>query len=318
VRLPSPGAFIRLAVAATLTAYILWKSDPGAVGHALAGADWAPVTIAVLLVLADRALMAYRWVALLCIVPASQRPPLAELMRVFFVSTFVGTFLPASVGGDVVRAYSVSKLNVAAADAIASVLMDRMLGVASLLLMGAAGLLLARDLASNAAILSGLAVTAALCLLMLLVIFSGRAAGLLAAAVARFPTAASGLAARVLDSVRRYAAHHEPLGGVLAGSIGVQALRVVQAYFLGQGLGITAPLSAYFAFVPLILLVMLLPVTINGIGTSQAAFVWFFARAGVEDAPAFALSVLFVALGLVGNLPGAVLYVWRRPPAPTA
>ena len=27
-------------------------------------------------------------------------------MRIFFVSTFVGTFLPASVGGDAVRAFS--------------------------------------------------------------------------------------------------------------------------------------------------------------------------------------------------------------------
>ena len=34
-------------------------------------------------------------------------------MRIFFVSTFVGTFLPASIGGDAVRAYSLAKLNVA-------------------------------------------------------------------------------------------------------------------------------------------------------------------------------------------------------------
>jgi hypothetical protein len=53
---------------------------------------------------------------------------------------------------------------------------------------------------------------------------------------------------------------------------------------------------------------MLLPVTFNGIGTSQAAFVWFFARAGVAAPAAFALSVLFVALGIVGNLPGGILY----------
>jgi hypothetical protein len=33
----------------------------------------------------------------------------------------------------------------------------------------------------------------------------------------------------------------------------------------------------------------------------------------VSTPSAFALSVLFVALGVVGNLPGAVLYVWRRP-----
>ena len=63
---------------------------------------------------------------------------------------------------------------------------------------------------------------------------------------------------------------------------------------------------------PLILLVMLLPVTFNGIGTSQAAFVWFFGRAGVAAPVAFALSVLFVALGVVGNLPGGFLYASGR------
>jgi glycosyltransferase 2 family protein len=91
-------------------------------------------------------------------------------------------------------------------------------------------------------------------------------------------------------------------------------LRIVQAYYLGRGLGIDAPAVAYFAFIPLILLVMLLPVTFNGIGTGQAAFVWFFAQAGVAAPQAFALSILFIALGIVGNLPGAILYA-SGPPA---
>ena len=55
-------------------------------------------------------------------------------------------------------------------------------------------------------------------------------------------------------------------------------------------------------------LVLLLPITINGLGTCQAAFVWSFGTVGVGAADAFALSVLFLALGIVGNLPGGVLY----------
>ena len=56
---------------------------------------------------------------------------------------------------------------------------------------------------------------------------------------------------------------------------------------------------------------MLLPVTFNGIGTSQAAFVWFFAQCR-RAAPRrrSRLSVLFVALGIVGNLPGGILYAF--------
>ncbi|PYR01881.1 MAG: hypothetical protein DMF97_06330, partial [Acidobacteria bacterium] len=92
----------RFIVAGGLTAYILWKIHPRAVLAAGAGADWRPIGIAILLVLVDRALMAYRWVVLLCTVEPASRPPLADVMRIFFVSTFVGTFLPASVGGDAV------------------------------------------------------------------------------------------------------------------------------------------------------------------------------------------------------------------------
>jgi hypothetical protein len=44
----------------------------------------------------------------------------------------------------------------------------------------------------------------------------------------------------------------------------------------------------------------------------NSAFVWAFAQVGVDPAKAFALSVLFIALGVVGNLPGGILYVTRR------
>jgi glycosyltransferase 2 family protein len=306
------GSAVRVLVAAGLTAYLLWKSHPRDVLAAAAGADWRPIALACLLVLADRALMAYRSLVLLCIVDSAQRPSFGAVMRVFFVSTFVGTFLPATVGGDAVRAYSLAKLNVRSGDAIASVFMDRMLGVASVLLMALAGLGLATDLLDNWTIVGALAIAGAACGLTLLLVFSARTAALASGLIQRAPQVLQRPLTGVLESVRRYRVHHGALTNVLLGSLGVQALRIVQAYYLGRGLGIGVPIGVYFAFVPLILLVMLLPVTVNGIGTSQAAFVWFFARAGVEPAPAFALSVLFVALGIVGNLPGGLLYATGR------
>ena len=300
-------------MAGGLTAYILWKSDPRAVLAATAGADWRPMAAAVLLVLVDRALMAYRWVVLLCTVDRALRPSLGALLRIFFVSTFVGTFLPASVGGDAVRAFSLAKLNVRGSDAVASVFMDRILGVASLLLMALVGLPLAREIAASTPILTALAAAGGLCVVTMLLIFSRRSARVAGRYIARLPFATVRDAGhRVLESIQKYSAYPRQLVNVLGCSIAVQVLRIVQAYFLGRGLGIDAPLTLYFAFIPLILLVMLLPVTFNGIGTSQAAFVWFFAQAGVGAATAFALSVLFVALGIVGNLPGGVLYALGR------
>jgi uncharacterized protein (TIRG00374 family) len=301
------GRIFRVLVAAGLTAYLLWRSDPSAVLAALAGTEWSWVVVVIALVLVDRALMAHRWIVLLCVVDPRQRPPLKRLLEIFFVSTFVGSFLPASVGGDAVRAYSVARERVSGADAVASVFMDRMLGVASLLIMAVPGLLLARDLASSGVVLLGLLVTAAACVATMTMIFSvGAAIGSLVAAVPVSRLQRSGRA--VIESIQRYARFHVQLLNVLGASILVQVFRVLQAYCLGRALGIPLGPGSYFAFVPVILLIMLLPITINGLGTSQAAFVWFFGRAGVPHAAAFTLSVLFVGLQIVGNLPGALLY----------
>ncbi len=307
------GGLLRLAIAAALVGYILFRSDPKAVWHELAHAATAPLLAAIALVLVDRAIMAYRWFVLLRPLEGENLPPFATILRIFFVSTFVGTFLPASVGADVVRAYSLSSHGVPTADSMASVFVDRMLGVLSVLLMALVGITLARDLATDRSVLLAVGTTAAACAVAAILIFSDTADALGERLIARLPwTRARQALASLVAAIRRYAAHHGALANVLGGSIAVQILRVVQAYYLGVAIGVTQPLVTYFALIPLILLIMFLPITANGIGTSQAMFVWLFGRAGTPPAESFALSVLFVALGIVGNIPGAVFYVGRR------
>jgi hypothetical protein len=164
-------------------------------------------------------------------------------------------------------------------------------------------------MARDPMVLTALAVTAIVCALTAIVVFSVRAERLVQQAAEWLPwEAGRALIVRLVSAMQVYAHRHGGLANVLLGSIGVQLLRIVQAYYLGLGLGIAQPITTYLAFIPVILLVMLLPVTINGLGTSQLAFVWAFAQAGVPGAQSFPLSVLFVALGVVGNLPGGVLY----------
>jgi uncharacterized protein (TIRG00374 family) len=300
--------WLRLAVAVGLLAYFLRISHPADIWAALKGARPWPILGAVALTLFDRALMAYRWLVLLSPVPDRDRPSLARLMRIFFVSTFMGTFLPASVGGDVVRAYALSRERVPLSLSAASVAMDRALGVVSILVLGAVSLLAAPAQAPRGVPIVMTLGTLA-CVGLAAVIFVEPVATLAGRILEALPGAAvRRLSGMLLDAVREYRFHHGALATVLGGSVAVQVLRVLQAWLLGVGLGIAAPLSAYFVCIPLILLVMLLPITVNGLGTSQAAFVWCFGAIGVARADAFALSVLFVALGIVGNLPGGLLY----------
>lgn len=306
--LPSRGVLARLAVAAAITAYILWTIDAGAVLEALEAADWRWLAAAVALVLVDRALNAYRWLVLLRPIAAA-RPPLSAVLRIFFVSTFVGTFLPGTVGGDAVRSVALSRYGVGMADSIASVLADRVFGALSILLVGALAALFAP--ASVPAWLppATVAIAVLACTGVALALFSDAADRLTRSLLRRW-TRGRVLRAgtNLLESLRRYGHFPGALLNVLGGSIAVQTLRVAQAWMLGVALGLTLGPSVYLVYIPVILLIMLVPITVNGIGTSQAAFVWLFAESGVAAADAFALSVLFVALGVVGNLPGGVLY----------
>jgi len=252
--------------------------------------------------------MAYRWLTLLSPLDPAHRPPFGTVMRIFFVSTFLGTFLPASVGGDAVRAYGLSKEGVGGVDAVASVLMDRLLGVVSILIVAVAGAVLARELIDIRVLFPALAVLTILSFGALVAVFSPRAASAVAGILARLPRGRD-VGQRLVAAIQRYADYHGAMMNVLLCSIAVQVLRVLQTYFLGLALGLAVPLDVYFALVPIILLIVLMPISINGIGTTQAGFVWLFGRAGVGEAPAFALSVLFLGIAIVGNLPGGFLYL---------
>jgi hypothetical protein len=304
----------RAAVAILLTAVVLWRTDLGAVVDALRGPNPLPLLAAVVLVILDRAVNGWRWVVLLRAVDPSLRPPLHKALRVFFVSTFLGTFLPGSVGGDAVRTVGTARLGVPAAEAAASVVLDRLLGVIGILIVAVLGLATMPDLASDTVVVAAVAFSTIVAAAGAALVFS-RAGSIAAERLLHWMPGnrLRRVGRTLIEAVRLHGADRARMTSVLAASAVVQVLRVLEAWTLGLALGLPTGLEVYFALVPVILLVILLPITVNGIGTSQAAFVWLFGRAGMDAPDAFALSVLFLALGVIGNLPGAVLYAF--PPA---
>jgi uncharacterized protein (TIRG00374 family) len=302
------GKALRIAVAVLLTAVVLYYSHPSQILAATAGADWRWLFAALALVLVDRALMAMRWIDLLVALAPGSRPPLGAVLRVFFTSSFVSNFVP-SVASDLYRAYALSRYDVHLAESTASVLMDRALGVLSVVLVAAAALPFAPSIAGLDSMVAAIALLFALCALAAAVVFSERAADLVRATARRVPLRVLHRVTDALtDAVRRYATHHGEILRVLALSVLVQIIRVLQAWCLGIALGLHLAPWTWFVFVPIIVFIMQIPVSVNGIGTTQAAFAWTFVPQGAPAPQVFALSVLFLALGIVGTLPGGVLY----------
>src|SRR5687768_5266828 len=130
-----------------LAVVLMWLATRGVewgdVFAAMARGSWRWFALCFLLVVIDRVLMAWRWIVLLRAVEQPPHVPLHRLIRLFFVSTFVGTFTPGSIGGDAMRVMSLARLGTSTSAAVGSVAVDRMLGTVSVLLMAVAGAALA-------------------------------------------------------------------------------------------------------------------------------------------------------------------------------
>lgn len=304
--------FLRVAVAVTLTALVIYWSDPSNILAAMAAADSRWIVAAIGLVLVDRTLMALRWIELLVALAPGSRPPLAAVLRVFFESSFISNFIP-SVASDLYRAYALSRHDVHLAASTASVLMDRALGVLSVVLVVVVALPFAPALAARDQLLVLVALVSVICAVAAAVVFSEAAAETVRSAAAQLPVPLlHRVTAALTDAVRRYSGHRIALLRVLVMSVAVQLFRVLQAWCLGRALGIELPWLIWLIFIPIIVLVMQVPVTVNGLGTTQLAFDRLFVPQGASAPHVVVLSVLFLALGIVGTLPGGVLYALGR------
>jgi glycosyltransferase 2 family protein len=283
------------------------------------------------LVALDRVIMIYRWVLLLRASGVSITA--GKAADIFLVSSFVGSFLPAGVGADMARAYSLrnhvpplghgstvaspirhgsneasprAQGSVGGGEALASVVVDRLLGTLSLGLMGVVGLLAWTSAAS-----SDWRVLGVIGLLIAISIGAFWADHAVKAVLAdRAHASRVGRALiRLTDAVSRYRDRRSTLAAVFFWSVTIQVIRIVEAYALGLGLGLTVPFSYYLLFMPLGLLMLLLPISVSGFGLPQGVFVWMLRPVGVPDEASFALSTLIIVTGLAGNIPGLLLWL---------
>lgn len=308
---------LRLAITAAILTYLATRIDLTEAARATAAISRPHLILVLLMVGLDRAVMILRWILLL---RASGNPiSTADATRLFLVSSFVGSFLPAGVGADAARAYGLTRgtrhqapeatERVSASEALASVAVDRLLGIVSLVLMAIIGVIAwAPQGRTDWRIAAGTGAALIACVgvfwaneWMRWIIPAHRHDGFFTRRVLR-----------LTDAVGRYRDRRGVLVHVLVWSIVVQVLRITQAYVLALGLGMTVPYTYFLLFMPLGLMMLLLPISISGFGLPQAMIVWLLQPMGVPDIQSLALSTLIILTGLAGNLPGLVLWLRYR------
>jgi hypothetical protein len=116
--------------------------------------------------------------------------------------------------------------------------------------------------------------------------------------------------------VAPYLHHPAALIPAIALSIVLQITLSAGQYLLAVGLGMTVPLSLFILCVPIANVFASLPLTLNGLGIRESAYLVLFGMAGVRKEDAIALGLLWFAVTLVGGMTGAIAFVTT--PAPIA
>ena len=302
--------WFRALLTAAVLAYLASTIHLGDTARALA--RLSPVAaLAVLVLLAvDRGVIIWRWIIL--IRATGQRVRAKSAAWIYLVSSFVGSFTPGGIGGDAARAYTLTQRTSQGSDAVASIAMDRVLGLFSLILVGSAGMIAwGRQTGRPAGAL--LVVAAAGGIACAALLWADRWVRTILPV--RWQQIGLGRRlTRLADAISQYRRQPRALIVVLLLSIGLQLLRIVQAYLLGVGIGIDVPFAYYLVFMPVGLIGLLLPISVGGFGLPQGFIVALLQAQAVAKPEALALSTLIVLSGLLANVPGALLYLRSRQP----
>jgi hypothetical protein len=95
-----------------------------------------------------------------------------------------------------------------------------------------------------------------------------------------------------------------------------QLMLVIATAFAAAAIGIRPGPTAWLAFVPMVLIVQVLPVSIGGLGLREGALVFFLNPYDVSDGEAVLLGLILYFLNLIVSLAGAPSFaIGNRTPA---
>jgi uncharacterized protein (TIRG00374 family) len=305
-RIPLTLAFTGLALA-----YLVWKVDLHETVDVLLDADPWWFALAALIMIGTALPMALRWQWLMR--AQSMPDSFAWLTRAYFVSYTAGQILPTSIGGDAMRVYETARRHPGrTADVTAIVLLERGLGGASTVLLGAIGFVLALGTYDVGAYLwiEGAFVLGTLVLSFLFFARTARPLLIRTRPLLRRLRIERHMRA-FYDGVHHFRGHVRLIIGVFVFTTVIQAVRVLAIWAGGKAVGIDLGPRIYYVMGPLFFLVLLVPFTLNGIAVREAFFVSFLGSVGVPADQAFASGFLFFLVTAMLALPGAAILLWE-------
>lgn len=218
--------------------------------------------------------------------------PVGKLFSLYMIGSFFNNILPGVIGGDAVKIYYLYRDTKKGATSFGSVFMDRYIGFFALLTIGlAAGIVAFHDLEKV-----GMQ-------WIPLFLFAAFVAGSMAFFGLRMGSRFTALA-NFYDYFHTSLKKKRVLLYTFLLSSIVQVLGIFAVFVIALGIGQRLSLTALFVFLPIIITVTTVPISISGLGIREGAFVLLFGLIGIPPQVSTSISFLWflsvAAMSLIG------------------
>ncbi len=299
------GLLIRILISVVLIAVLLSRIDGGRVFDILGSASPYRLITAFLFYLLTYFIITARWAVLLYF--QGHRIPFFQLFSYYLIGFFFSNFIPTGIGGDVARCIYLSKGSSVPEFFTASVLVERLLGLVATTIIAVLSLPLSDFPTGTKWTVLALAISLWALFIILIIPRSNRLVRKITAIIPGKKV--KGFADEVIHSFSLFRFQSLLFGFIF--SLLYQFSLILFFFLVGRALNIELSLYNYLAFLPVIWIVGLLPLSINAIGVREAGFAWMFTALGKEPSSGFANSIVGFLIALVASLSGGLLFVLK-------
>ena len=315
---------VRFGIAGAALYLVFRGEDPGQIGRVLLGLNRWILAAAIGIYILGQLIFVARWSVLLKV--QSIRIGFWPAVRLHFLGLFYNNCLPGAIGGDVPRAWYVTKHTDKKLEAALSVFVDRAIGLAGMLIMAfgcywfipeqsrregfnlSFELGLPRALSEYKWVLIGIG--AALVMILALAACHPKGRALLQRGFEGARRRSVSVLNKVRQSIRIYCRKWPAIIYALLLTFACQTMHVIAMWLVGRELGIAVPAKYYFIFFPLSWLLGALPISVGGLGIMEGWLKVMFMRVGtMSGQEALALALCQRLIMVFASLPGALIHL---------
>ena len=238
-----------------------------------------------------------------------------RVLALYYVGKFYNLFMPTSVGGDVARIYSLGLYTGQGAESAASVIVDRLSGFVTLIILASLSLVLGFGLFNNKIVVAGFVFSIVAVVIFTWMLLSQRFRGVLGFGLGRVPIAEPVLRKfdQVKDKITGYKSHRVLLL-VFLFSLDFYMLAVVNVYVTVLAFTSQISFENVSVAVPIIMVLMNLPISIGGIGLMEYSYTLIFDILDLSAALGLSTALLMRAKTLVDAFIGGGIHLLMKLP----